>query len=151
MTAPASEPAAEPGPFAFIYSPADGEMQQWEFDPSAWTVGEMSTVERMYRKPRDEFLADVNDGYVTARKILLWIVRRPTEPELTMDDIDELNSGDLGLFQLVRDDTGPGADDEDQTEVDPEPDAVNDPKAGRPGESGNESGTVSPPSDKSAG
>jgi hypothetical protein len=136
MTTPTPEPTPDDvGPFAFIYNPPGEPVQQWDFEPSSWTVGEMAAVERMYRKPRDEFLADVNEGYVTARRILLWIIRRRTEPDITMDDIDKLNSGYLGLYQLVTNDAGPGADDTEPEDEDPEPDAVNDPKDGQTGRS----------------
>ena len=143
-------------PFAFIYNPAgDEEMQQWGFDPASWTVGEMAICERMYGKPRDEFLQDVNDGYVSARKILLWTIRRRTEPNISMDDIDELVTGDLGLFKLATEEElaaleEDDQDDDDEPEPDPEPDAVNDPKDGQSGRSATSSGKSKPPAKKSS-
>lgn len=134
MTTPTPEPRPTPpgfdteAPFAFIYSPDGQEPQQWEFDPNDWTVGEMKTVERIYGKPRDEFLADVNNEWVDARALLLWIVRRRKEPDLPLTAVDDLKTSHLHLVQLVRPD-----DDETLEDDDPEPDGVNDPKAGKPG------------------
>jgi hypothetical protein len=141
VTTPTPDPAPQPTAeedyprFAFVYNPPGAEPQEWEFDPTEWTVGEMVIAERIYRRPRDEILAAVNEGYDDAKCLLLWLLRKRTEPELELADIHAMKTGALHLYQLVPD--APSDDDTQEAtpDDDPEPDAVNDPKAGKRGTS----------------
>jgi hypothetical protein len=112
------------------YDPPGQDAQVWQFEPGTWTVGEVRLIEQYFRKPRDEFFEDVAEGFETARVFMLWLVRRRKEPNLELEDLDDLLSAYIGLGQIAAE---PPIDRTDPEAVDPEPDGVNDPKAGRPG------------------
>ena len=109
-----------------VYDPPGQDPQSWEFDPGEWTVGEVKLIEKTFGKPRDDFFEDVNAGFDTYRIFLLWLVRRRTEPDLKLDDLDDMLSPHITFGQIVDDPKPAGIDD-------PEPDGVNDPQAGRHG------------------
>jgi hypothetical protein len=110
------------------YEPPGKDPQQWEMDRASWTLGESKLVERIYGKTRPEFFSDVAEGSDTARLLLTWIIRRRTEPDLLLEELDDL----LASFLVI----GVTGGDEDEAEdEDPQPDGVNDPKDTQSGSS----------------
>jgi hypothetical protein len=72
------------------YSPPDVAPKSWDFETESWTFGETVEIERLYGGTRREFFAAVSEGSDTARMILVWMVRRRSELQLTLDDLSPM-------------------------------------------------------------
>jgi hypothetical protein len=83
------------------YDPPGADAKKWEIDEDSWTYGETVEIERQYDGTRAEFFEAARDGSDTARRIMLWIVRRRTELELQLDDLNDLLVSYLGFWQIV--------------------------------------------------
>jgi len=81
------------------YSPPNVEPTAWSFETDQWTYGETVEMERRYGGTRGEFFSAVAEGSDTARQILVWLVRRRTEPQLTLDDLNGLLPAYLAFAQ----------------------------------------------------
>lgn len=88
-----------------VYSPEDGDKQQWEFTPGKVRAGEAERIEKRYGANWTEFLQGVNTGSIRARRVLLWHLIRRDHPTLRWEDTPDFYAGelsvDMSLTELV--------------------------------------------------
>jgi len=108
------------------YNPPDAEPQEWQLEEDSWTVGEIKLIEKHFGGTRQQFFVAVDKGFMTARALLLWVLRSRTEPDLALGDLDDLKDAYLTFHQTFADDEAPdGATDPKDTpsESESSPDA----------------------------
>lgn len=72
----------------FIYTPEDGERQEWWFDPKKIRVSEAEAIEKRTGWDWSEFGVHLIQASVLARRALLWTYLRRTHPRLRFEDVD---------------------------------------------------------------
>jgi hypothetical protein len=87
-----------------IYAPKDGERKEWEFDVNALTIGECKLLEKVQGQTTQQFGEDLANGSMTAMAALLWILRKRHEPDLMLNDLDDIQ---VGALLTVEDDEAP--------------------------------------------
>jgi hypothetical protein len=75
------------------YTPGDGDVQIWDFDPDDVTQSQAELVEKRFGKNWDSFLVDVRSGSARARKVLLWHLLRQTHHTLRFEDTPDFKMG----------------------------------------------------------
>lgn len=71
------------------YTPDEGDKREWRFKPERLLATEAEAVERVTGGTYSEFGASLMNGGVTARRALVWIMRkRDGEPEVKFRDVD---------------------------------------------------------------
>lgn len=70
------------------YTPEDGEPQSWEFHPKKLRAVEAELLERRTGLTWDEFASKVQQGYIPARRALLWLFQWRQHPKLRYEDVD---------------------------------------------------------------
>jgi hypothetical protein len=78
-----------------VYTPKDGDTQEWEFDLEDLTVGETKALERALNLTFLEIGNQFERGSVTVNFAFLWIFRRRTEPSLRIGDMDDISWSEL--------------------------------------------------------
>jgi hypothetical protein len=96
------------------YAPPGEERKQWEVETDSWTYGETVEIESEYGGDADDFFIACRTGSHTARRILLWMIRRRTERDLRLEDLDDMRVSYIGFFQ-----TKPAADPKDEAPEEP--------------------------------
>lgn len=76
-------------------SPEGEDPQVWEFDPRKVRASQAEMVERRYGKQWDVFLADLMQGSIIARRVLLWHLIRGTHHTLKYEDTPDFYAGEL--------------------------------------------------------
>lgn len=71
-----------------IYEPAGGDVQRFPYNPRKMMRVEMEQAERHAGMPFSRFTAEVLEGSVTCRAILLWILQRRQHPTLKLADVN---------------------------------------------------------------
>lgn len=89
-----------------VYSPEGGDKQQWEFAPGKVRSTEVERIEKRYPGGDDvgywpTFLADVNKGSVTARRVLLWHLIRRDHPTLRWEDTPDFYADELSVVMSL--------------------------------------------------
>lgn len=72
----------------FIYSPEDGEPQEWWFDPQKVRAQEAEAIEKRTGWDWAEFGVHLLKGSALARRALLWTYLRRTHHILRFEDVD---------------------------------------------------------------
>ena len=70
-----------------IYRPDGAPEQTWEFDPQELLDVEATAIERVTGWTYGEFGEQFIKGSILARKALLWVLRKRTEPTLKFRDV----------------------------------------------------------------
>lgn len=71
------------------FVPDEGDKQTWTFKPDRLLTTEAEAVERVTGQTYSEFGASLMNGGVTARRALVWIMRkRNGEPGVAFRDVD---------------------------------------------------------------
>lgn len=70
------------------YKPADGEPQQWSFQPAKMKAHEAEAIEKKTGWDWGEFGEHLLKGSVLARRALLWTFLRRLHPVLRFEDVD---------------------------------------------------------------
>ncbi len=80
-----------------IYRPEDGPEQSWTFRPGKlpWPVAQQLT--KAYGRAWDPFLADLQQGDLEARAVVLWHCMRTEHPLLKFEDLPVFLVGELTL------------------------------------------------------
>lgn len=87
-----------------IYSPenpADGERQEWEFDPKRIRAGAAEQIEKAFGGTWDEFEVAVQSGNTKARRVLLWHLMRQTHDRMQLRDVPDFYTGELEVQHTV--------------------------------------------------
>lgn len=84
-----------------VYSPEDGDKQQWEFVPGKVRAGEAERIEKRYGANWSEFLQGVNTGSIRARRVLLWHLMRRDHPMLRWEDTPDFYAGELTVDMSI--------------------------------------------------
>lgn len=90
-----------------IYTPSEGERQEWTYDPNRMTIGEVVKIEDTSDQTLEEFMDKVSRGSFKNLRVLFWLMMRRSEPSVALTDLDDIEVSALG----VEDDT-PAEDDE---------------------------------------
>lgn len=77
------------------YSPADGDVQQWDFTPDEVRQSEAEVVEKRYGRNWDSFVSDVRAGNAKARRVLLWHLIRRDHHTLRYEDTPDFAMGEV--------------------------------------------------------
>lgn len=85
-----------------IYSPEDGDTQQWEFTARKVRVLDAERIERRYDAPFAQWADDINKGVMSARRILLWHLLARTHKGYRWDDTPDFAVGEIEI-KLTRD------------------------------------------------
>jgi len=72
----------------FNYRPEGAEPRQWEFVPDKLMVAEAEAIEKATHLTYAEFGAELVKGSMTARRALLWVLLKRTEPTLRHTQVD---------------------------------------------------------------
>jgi hypothetical protein len=77
------------------YTPEDGDVQRWEFDPGRIRRSEAEICEKRYGKNWDQFRAAVVTGEARARSVLLWHLLRREHHTLRFEDTPDFYMDEL--------------------------------------------------------
>jgi hypothetical protein len=77
------------------YAPEDGEPQTWTWTPGRVLVSECAIVEKVYGKSWELFAAEVQQGSMQARRVLLWHLQRRAHPMLRFEDAPDFYADQL--------------------------------------------------------
>src|SRR3954471_19535886 len=66
----------------FKYAPEGAEPREWPFNPDKLMSSECEAIEKVTGLTYQEFAVKILDGSVTARRALLWVLLKRTEPTL---------------------------------------------------------------------
>lgn len=77
------------------FSPADGDRQQWEFDPDRVRQSEGEIIEKRFGGTWAEFRGAVQTGNLRARRVLLWHLIRRAHNNLRYEDTPDFYVGEL--------------------------------------------------------
>lgn len=100
----------------------ESEIREWDLDYGNVTVGEVMDIERLTDKTRGEFEADLRKDSQTAMLVLLYVIRKRAEPELTFSSFREMKYHRLSV--VVEHDAPAGGDEgkvEDPSDEGPTP------------------------------
>lgn len=92
-----------------VYSPGEGDVQEYKFVPDDVTQSQAEMIEKRYGRNWDDFLQDVRGGSAKARKVLLWHLLRQTHHTLRYEDTPDFRMGavsvtfDLDELLVIRD------------------------------------------------
>lgn len=75
--------------FVILYNPPGQEPQQWAFDQHGWTIGESKLIEAESGMLLQDFFNSVIKESATHQAIAWWVIRRRTEPDLRLGDLDD--------------------------------------------------------------
>lgn len=70
-----------------IYKPADGDEQEWWFDPNDMESAEAEAIEKRTGWDWAEYFIRLNAGSVLARRALLWTFQRRVHHTLRFEDV----------------------------------------------------------------
>lgn len=70
------------------YSPAEGDVQRWDFNPSKLRSLEAEMIEKRYGDNFDNFRSALIAGSVKARRVALWHLLSRRHPTLKFEDVD---------------------------------------------------------------
>lgn len=101
-----------------VYDPPGQDAKTWELEEDSWTYGETVELERMFGGTRAEFFDAVKEGSDTARRMMLWAVRKRDEPDLELEDLNDLLISYLAFLKVVPKDEE-GADPKAPEDSDP--------------------------------
>lgn len=107
-----------------IYTPEDGDRQEWTVDPNKLTIGEIKLLERSAGQTLGELGDLANRGSFSAMVAFLWIFRRRNEPDLRFDAMDDIPATDISMDMEDEADEG-----EDPKEEEPPADEEPEPPA----------------------
>lgn len=71
-----------------VYTPADGDRQEWWFDPNDMGSAEAETIEKRTGWDWAEYFVRLNAGSVLARRALLWTFLRRIHHTLRFEDVN---------------------------------------------------------------
>lgn len=77
------------------YKPEDGEARVWQFLPARVRQSRATLIEKVYGKPWDQFVAEVQMGSITARRVLLWHVMSTDHPTMRIEDTPDFFAGEV--------------------------------------------------------
>ncbi|WIM97842.1 hypothetical protein ACTOB_001396 [Actinoplanes oblitus] len=80
------------------YTPGEGDVQIWDFDPDQVPQSQAEMIERRYGSGPGQWDAWVDDcrrGGARARKILLWHLLRQTHHTLRFEDVPDFRMGQV--------------------------------------------------------
>lgn len=77
------------------YSPEGGEVQSWTFRPAKVNSSQAIITQKAYGKPWEQFAAEVQQGDIAARRILLWHLMRADHPVTRLEDVPDFCVGEL--------------------------------------------------------
>jgi hypothetical protein len=72
----------------FTYKPEGAAERVWNYDPDKLMSSEAEAIEKATRLNFAEFNSDLLKGSVTARRALLWVLLKRTEPTLRHSQVD---------------------------------------------------------------
>jgi len=72
----------------FKYTPEGAEPQEWPFAPEKLMSSECEAIEKVTGMTYQEFSVKILDGSVMARRALLWVLLKRTEPTLRHSQVD---------------------------------------------------------------
>ncbi len=70
-----------------VYTPADGERREWEYDPSEVTAAEAEAVEDVTGSTWEEVNKAAGKGGIRARRAILWMLLRRDHAVLRFADV----------------------------------------------------------------
>ena len=79
--------------------PADGERQEWDFDPKRIRSDRAERMEKEFKGTWDEFVAALSTGNTKARRVLLWDLLRLKHPTLQLRDVPNFFTGEVVVEQ----------------------------------------------------
>lgn len=82
------------------FTPEDGEKREWDFKLRKILTTEAEAIEKRAGIPYIELNARVLSSHPTARRALIWVLLKRTEPTLQYVDVDF----EMGAFQAELDD-----------------------------------------------
>lgn len=77
------------------YSPEGGDVQSWTFRPAKVRSSQAIITQKAYGKSWEVFAAEVQQGDIAARRILLWHLMRGDHPVLRLEDVPDFYAGEL--------------------------------------------------------
>lgn len=78
------------------YSPGEGDVQTWDFEPDDVPQSQAEMVEKRYGGQNwDQWLTDVRQGSARARRVLLWHLLRQTHHTLRFEDTPDFRMGQV--------------------------------------------------------
>lgn len=103
------------------YTPEDGEPQVWSFSADKLMTTEAEAVEKVTGMSYDEFGTALVRGRATAKRAVVWVLRKRSEPTLRYSAVDfpmgalavELDVDELLAIRRAAVDGLPGVSDED--------------------------------------
>lgn len=72
----------------FTYAPEGADARKWTYVPSDLMSSEAEAIEKVTRLNFDEFNTAMMKGSITARRALLWVLLKRTEPTLRHNQVD---------------------------------------------------------------
>jgi hypothetical protein len=70
------------------YTPEGAEKRTWTYSPDKMMASEVEAIEKVTHMTYAEFSIDLVKGSVTARRALLWVLLKRTEPTLRHAQVD---------------------------------------------------------------
>lgn len=85
------------------YTPEDNpaDRKSWEFIPGRVRQSEAAMIEKRYGQNWDKFVADIQGGNMTARRVLLWHLTRREHPALKFEDTPDFYADEVVLEHTV--------------------------------------------------
>lgn len=82
-------------------NPADGDRQQWDFDPDDVFADEAELIEEHWGQPWDHFIMHARARSMKAMRLLLWHLMRADHPRrfVNLKDVPRFRTGEVKLQQ----------------------------------------------------
>lgn len=77
------------------YTPADGDKQEWHFDPDEVWEDDAEAIEKVADCAWDNWVIQLRRGSSRVRRSLLWYLQRQEHPSLRFDDLPRFRKRDL--------------------------------------------------------
>lgn len=77
------------------YKPEDDAEQRWEFDPKRVRASKAEMIEKRFGESWDMFLANIQQGSMRARRVLLWHLLTLEHPALRWEDTPDFFAAEL--------------------------------------------------------
>lgn len=80
-----------------VYRPDEGDVQQWDLADTKFTFAEAKAAEKAGHFQWVRLDQELSDGNIEVLQALTWVLRKRSEPALTLQDLDELSMDSVSV------------------------------------------------------